>query len=76
MLFGFQVEVAKASKGQLFEKKQAADTSILLGKVWRLYNGAAHQNPIVEKESFFPNSLGVSKNKGTPKWMIYNGKPY
>ena len=20
--------------------------------------------------------LGVSKNRGTPKWMIYNGKPY
>ena len=19
---------------------------------------------------------GVSKNKGTPKWMVYNGKPY
>ena len=22
------------------------------------------------------NQLGVSKNRGTPKWMIYNGKPY
>ena len=20
--------------------------------------------------------LGVSKNTGTPKWMVYNGKPY
>ena len=20
--------------------------------------------------------MGVSKNRGTPKWMIYNGKPY
>ena len=20
--------------------------------------------------------LGVSKNNGTPKWMVYNGKPY
>ena len=20
--------------------------------------------------------MGVSKNKGTPKWMVYNGKPY
>ena len=19
--------------------------------------------------------MGVSKNKGTPKWMVYNGKP-
>ena len=22
------------------------------------------------------NDMGVSKNKGTPKWMVYNGKPY
>ena len=20
--------------------------------------------------------MGVSKNRGTPKWMAYNGKPY
>ncbi len=20
--------------------------------------------------------MDVSKNKGTPKWMVYNGKPY
>ena len=20
--------------------------------------------------------IGVSKNRGTPKWMVYNGKPY
>ena len=23
-----------------------------------------------------PNYLDVSKNRGTPKWMVYNGKPY
>ena len=22
------------------------------------------------------NYMGVSKNSGTPKWMVYNGKPY
>ena len=22
------------------------------------------------------NHMGVSKNRGTPKWMIYNGNPY
>ena len=21
-------------------------------------------------------NMGVSKNVGTPKWMVYNGKPY
>ena len=20
--------------------------------------------------------MGVSKNRGTPQWMVYNGKPY
>ena len=20
--------------------------------------------------------MGVSENRGTPKWMVYNGKPY
>ena len=25
---------------------------------------------------FFENGVGVSKNRGTPKWMVYNGKPY
>ncbi len=23
-----------------------------------------------------PKKMGVSKNRGTPKWMVYNGKPY
>ena len=22
------------------------------------------------------NQMDVSKNRGTPKWMVYNGKPY
>ena len=25
---------------------------------------------------FFCVYVGVSKNRGTPKWMVYNGKPY
>ena len=25
---------------------------------------------------FSIHHLGVSKNRGTPKWMVYNGKPY
>ena len=27
-------------------------------------------------KSFTPSYVGVSKNRGTPKWMVYNGKPY
>ena len=32
-----------------------------------------------KKKTTSPDSqlyLGVSKNRGTPKWMVYNGKPY
>ena len=28
------------------------------------------------KMLFSTRQMGVSKNKGTPKWMVYNGKPY
>jgi len=30
----------------------------------------------VEKRNIFKVYLGVSKNRGTPKWMVYNGTPY
>ena len=29
-----------------------------------------------EKIHFAPKEMGVSKNRGTPKWMVYKGKPY
>ena len=29
-----------------------------------------------KKKMTFPTYLGVSKNRGTPKWTIYNGNPY
>ena len=27
-------------------------------------------------ENVHANQMGVSKNSGIPKWMVYNGKPY
>ena len=30
----------------------------------------------VSQKVFSLQSLGVSKNRGTPKWMVYNGKHY
>jgi len=34
----------------------------------------------VREKLKFKNSgevyMGVSKNRGTPKWIVYNGKPY
>ena len=29
-----------------------------------------------EKNTHIFTHMGVSKNRGTPKWMVYNGKPY
>ncbi len=35
------------------------------------------ENTPLEEENNLPNHhMGVSKNTGTPKWMVYNGKPY
>jgi len=31
---------------------------------------------MVPKIAFILLNMGVSKNRGTPKWMVYNGKPY
>ena len=28
------------------------------------------------ESSIETNHLGVSKNRGTPKWRVFNGKPY
>ncbi len=38
---------------------------------WRSY----HEYQM-EKMDENPQEMGVSKNNGTPKWMVYNGKPY
>ena len=36
------------------------------------------QEMLQKTACFFPllSNMGVSKNRGTPKWMIYNGNPY
>ena len=31
---------------------------------------------VVNNHTSPQNNMGVSKNKGTPKWMVYKGKPY
>ena len=37
----------------------------------------SREDPKVQPELLhFLSYLDVSKNKGTPKWMVYNGKPY
>ena len=46
--------------GSLYDAKNMADGHVHAQE--KLVKGRGH--------------VGVSKNKGTPKWMVYNGKPY
>ena len=49
---------------------------------WHQQTAGPQQNPNGpkitrgERSYLFVRYLGVSKNRGTPKWMVYNGKPY
>ena len=42
------------------------------------WGGGGGKSPIIRRfgSSFWITYLGVSKNRGTPKWMVYKGKPY
>ena len=31
---------------------------------------------VIKTDEQNEHNVGVSKNRGIPKWMIYNGKPY
>ena len=44
---------------------------IVFGCGWKWNLSTFHLSPV-----FFAFQMGVSKNRGTPKWMVYNGKPY
>ena len=37
---------------------------------------SVEKRPLSARTSLEPLHMGVSKNRGTPKWMVYNGKPY
>ena len=45
-----------------------------LEKRWKGVRVFHSQNGIDDLK--FGQNMGVSKNRGTPKWMVYNGKPY
>ena len=53
------------------------------GKYPRVFFRGSHETPWIWMEKFVVVpvesrllDMGVSKNRGTPKWMVYNGKPY
>ena len=48
----------------------------LFGLVLRSLFGVYYNGVLKKKDTTEYYRMGVSKNRGTPKWMVYNGKPY
>ena len=50
---------------------------IQLGRITHAGQSHPHFNDEVRGDGRIPfRDVGVSENWGTPKWMVYNGKPY
>ena len=69
-------EPKQISKNQRFPKD-------FFGDIWwddetnfRPTPGGNRCNKGVDRLTLHGTNIGVSKNRGTPKWMVYNGKPY
>ena len=50
--------------------QEASATSMRFGYWWHV------DFDVEENPKTFEKHTGVSKNRGTPKCMVYNGKPY
>ena len=46
---------------------------LVVAKLWSYFWRAAGSPKV---SSALVHQMGVSKNRGIPKWMVYNGKPY
>ena len=60
----------------LNKRKQSPGSSVrdlsgVVGDLWAIKRSRLEEAGI---NSFL--YMGVSKKRGTPKWMVYNGKPY
>ena len=60
-----------ASFGRQLEAVKIFNTRIPLGLKIMFY-----ERTLVETRDHNSILDAVSKNRGTPKWMVYNGKPY
>ena len=45
-------------------------------KAWTPKSGAIRDQVTEKINEEIAIDMGVSKNRDTPKWMVYNGKPY
>ena len=54
------------------DKQALLQPSILVA----MFDGEIERCKEMKVSKLLPKQMGVSKNRGTPKWMVYNGKPY
>ena len=72
MVLGYVIQLAGANCDEQ-SSGRSLDSAIFFLRVdeqnEQLVGGGSHQ---LDKLSY----MGVSLNGGTPKWMVYNGKPF
>ena len=71
-LFGITYLVGKISRSNFFFQGpgRLSETGVVATHIFFV------STPKLLGEMIQFDYMGVSKNKGTPKWMVYNGKPY
>ena len=69
-LVTFGLAVMMNQFGSFMKDKQFINTMLIIGYLMILYH-----NKNGKLDSVHQCYMGVSKNWGTPKWMVYNGKP-
>ena len=74
ILFGTQAIHNEGVKG-IFPFLTQVTHGVLLHDVFSLINRTGSSKQSYNKYNIYIY-MGVSKNRGTPKWMVYNGKPY
>ena len=62
----------------IFDQIHQVNTNLELAAIGIFFeeNGRIFRNKKRGWKSLEKWKLGVSKNRGIPKWMVYNGKPY
>ena len=56
--------------------KYACYTTPSIPRMEFFNSGGLKSVVLLKKMPLVDHYLGVSKNRGIPKWMVYNGKPY
>ena len=61
---------------EIWQSRPLRIASLPLQHAWRAHVPGNLETVPGKSQTFIRFYKGVSKNRGTPKWMVYNGKPY